>query len=63
VDAEFTPPVERLAFDTALPGEFLFPGVYPDPAPPVVQVLRSGVPAHALRGCLPDPKTEEELWR
>ena len=62
VDAQFTPPVERLAFATALPGEFLFPGVHPDPAPPVVAVLRSGVPARALRGRLPDPQTDAELW-
>jgi transglutaminase-like putative cysteine protease len=62
VDAQFTPPVERLAFATALPGEFLFPGVSPDPAPPVVAVLRSGAGALSLRGRLPDPKTEAELW-
>jgi transglutaminase-like putative cysteine protease len=62
VDAQFTPPVERLAFATALPGEFLFPGVHPDPAPPVVEVLRSGVAARSLRGRLPDPQTDAELW-
>jgi transglutaminase-like putative cysteine protease len=63
VDAQFTPPVERLAFATALPGEVLFPGVHPDPAPAVVEVLRSGVAARSLVGCLPDAKSEEELWR
>jgi transglutaminase-like putative cysteine protease len=62
VDAQFAPPVERLAFATAAPGEFLFPGVHPDPAPPVVQTLRSGVPARSLGGRLPDPETEAELW-
>ncbi len=62
VDARFAPPVERLAFATAAPGEFLFPGVHPDPAPPVVQALRSGVPARSLRGRLPDPATDAELW-
>jgi transglutaminase-like putative cysteine protease len=61
VEARFTPPVEQLAFRTTLPGEFLFPGVAPDPAPPVVAVLRSGVPATSLRGRLPDPTTEAEL--
>gem|GEM_PF-2315717 len=61
VHAQFIPPAERLAFDTVLPGEFLFPGVYADPAPPVVEVLRSGVGARALRGHLPDPRTEDEL--
>ena len=63
VDAQFTPPIERLAFHTTLPGEFLFPGVHPDPALPVVEVLRSGVPARSLRGRLPDPKTTDELWQ
>jgi transglutaminase-like putative cysteine protease len=63
VDGQFTPPIERLAFATTLPGEFLFPGVHPDPAPPVVAVLRSGVAARSLRGRLPDPQTEEELWQ
>ena len=61
VHAQFTPPIERLAFETALPGEFLFAGVYADPAPPVVAVLRSGVDAQSLRGRLPDPRTEDEL--
>lgn len=62
VNAQFTPPMEQLAFATALPGEFLFPGVHPDPAPPVVEVLRSGVAARSLRGRLPDAKTNEALW-
>jgi transglutaminase-like putative cysteine protease len=61
VDARFTPPLEQLAFATTLPGEFLFPGVYPDPAPLVVTALRSGPSAQALRGYLPDPRTEAEL--
>jgi transglutaminase-like putative cysteine protease len=61
VDARFTPPVEQLAFATTLPGEFLFPGIYPDAAPPVVAALRSGTSAQALRGHLPDPQTEAEL--
>jgi transglutaminase-like putative cysteine protease len=62
VNAQFTPPRERLAFATDVPGEFLFPGVHPDPAPPVVAILRSGVAARSLRGHLPDPKTDGELW-
>jgi transglutaminase-like putative cysteine protease len=61
VHARFAPPTERLAFETALPGEFLFPGVYADPAPPVIAVLRSGAGAQSLRGCLPDLRTEDEL--
>jgi transglutaminase-like putative cysteine protease len=63
VDARFTPPVERLAYPTTAPGEYLFPGIYPDPAPVVVAALRSGVGAQSLRGRLPDPRTEDELLR
>jgi transglutaminase-like putative cysteine protease len=62
VNAQFSPPAEQLAFATALPGEFLFAGVSPDPAPPVLAALRSGVGAQSLRGRLPDPKTDDELW-
>jgi transglutaminase-like putative cysteine protease len=61
LDAQFSPPVERLAFSTELPGEFLFPDIYADPAPSVLRALRSGVGAQALRGHLPDPRTDEEL--
>lgn len=39
--AEFTPPVERLPFRCSRPGETLFPGVWVDPLPVVVEALRS----------------------
>ncbi len=61
IDAQFTPPIEQLAYPTTVPGEYLFPGVYPNPSPAVVQVLRSGAGAQSLRGHLPDPRTEAEL--
>lgn len=61
VDAQFTPPIERLAFPTSTPGEILFPKVYPDPLPIVVRALRSHQTATDLRAHLPDPTTEDDL--
>jgi transglutaminase-like putative cysteine protease len=61
VNAQFSPPTEQLAFAMDVPGEFLFPGVSPDPAGSVVEILRSGVGAQSLRHHLPDPRTETEL--
>jgi transglutaminase-like putative cysteine protease len=39
--AEFTPPVERLPFDCAAPGERLFPSILADPLPIVIEALAS----------------------
>jgi transglutaminase-like putative cysteine protease len=61
VDAQFTPPVERLAFPIVTDGEILFPKVYPDPLPVVVRALRGHQSASVLREHLPDPVTETEL--
>ena len=41
VDAEFTPPVERLAFPITCPDERLFPEILADPLPVVVAALRA----------------------
>jgi len=49
IDAQFTPPVERLAFGVALPGEADLPEVWPDPLSVVIEALRSN-------------RTAEELW-
>lgn len=49
VDAEFTPPVEQIAFQPRLLGEVDLPEIWPDPLPIVVQALRS---------C----KTWDDLW-
>jgi transglutaminase-like putative cysteine protease len=61
VNAQFTPPVEQLAFPIAHPGERLFPGIYPDPAPPVVRALTRHTSARLLAGCLPDASVESDL--
>lgn len=54
VDAQFTPPVERLAFTARLPGEADLPGIYPDPLPIVVEALRRHQTWDALWDHLPD---------
>jgi transglutaminase-like putative cysteine protease len=61
VDAQFVPPVEQLAFPITVPGETLFPKVYPDPVPLIVRTLRTHTSVRALVGSLPDPVTEVEL--
>jgi transglutaminase-like putative cysteine protease len=61
VDAQFVPPIEHLAFPIAVPGEILFPKVYADPVPLVVETLRTHASARALVGALPDPATEAAL--
>ena len=54
VDARFTPPVERLAFRTDLPGEADLPGVWPDPLPVVLAALTAHAEWEALLANLPD---------
>jgi len=61
VDAQFVPPVEQLAFPITVPGEILFPKVYPDPVPLIVRTLQTHASARALVGTLPDPATEADL--
>ena len=54
VDAQFAPPVERLAFRLEADGERDLPGVYADPLPQVVAALRSHATWDALAADLPD---------
>jgi transglutaminase-like putative cysteine protease len=54
VDAQFEPPVERLAFSLNAPGEADLPEVWVEPLPLVVQTLRRFQTAAALSEALPD---------
>jgi len=54
VDAQFSPPVERLAFKLNSPEERMFPDILPDPLPIVVTALRSHSTWDALYKNLPD---------
>jgi transglutaminase-like putative cysteine protease len=61
VDAQFQPPVERLAFATHWPGEVTYAGIYPDPSPVVLRVLRTQRDANGVRRHLPDAAEEAAL--
>jgi transglutaminase-like putative cysteine protease len=54
VNAQFTPPTERLAFEVTLPEEKVFPEILADPLPVVVSALRSYSTWDALYENLPD---------
>ena len=54
VDAQFTPPIEQLAFAIEQPGETNFPAVYTDPLPIVVTALQTAPTTAALMLNLPD---------
>jgi transglutaminase-like putative cysteine protease len=54
VEAEFTPPVERLAFSPSGPGEADFPEVWPEPLPVVVRTLQESATWQEVLRNLPD---------
>ncbi|MCA9168659.1 MAG: GNAT family N-acetyltransferase [Planctomycetales bacterium] len=54
VDAQFSPPSERLAFSTSYDGEADFPEVWARPLPIVVEALQSHSDVQSLSDHLPD---------
>src|SRR5580700_725150 len=54
VNAQFSPPVEQLAFHVNFPGERNYPGIFSDPLPVVVTALRTYPTWEALYKNLPD---------
>lgn len=52
--ADFTPPLERLAFVISAEGEADLPEMWPEPLPLVVNALRSAASAESLSADLPD---------
>src|SRR5262245_55410251 len=54
VDAQFAPPVERLACRPEMAGEADLPGVFTDPLPVVMQTLRTHKTFDAVAKYLPD---------
>ena len=54
VDAQFAPPVERLAFAVQLPGEGNLPGLYAEPLVAVIDVLRRYDSVDEVAANLPD---------
>lgn len=61
VDAQFTPPVERLAFSISCVGEWDFPEVWPQPLSLIVESLQQAESVHGLATCLPDCSVEQML--
>ncbi|MEM6502206.1 MAG: transglutaminase family protein [Cyanobacteria bacterium P01_C01_bin.89] len=62
VDAQFTPPIEQLAFSLKLPEEADFPAVLPNPLPVIVRALDSDKTWDTVLSELPDlcPAEAEE---
>lgn len=54
IDAQFTPPTERLAFSTLQPGEFDFPGVWADPFSIVLTAMQKSSTCREVVANLPD---------
>jgi transglutaminase-like putative cysteine protease len=54
INAQFTPPVEQLAFSTNAAGEADLPEIWTDPLPAVVNALRAHVTTDTLSRNLPD---------
>ncbi|HKX31600.1 MAG TPA: transglutaminase family protein, partial [Blastocatellia bacterium] len=54
VDAQFCPPVERLAFRITMDQEADLPEIWPDPLPVVIEALQSSPTCDRLWGRLPD---------
>ena len=54
LNAQFTPPVEQLAYKPGVEGEKDFPKVWTDPLPEVIKSLRSSKTYDALAENLPD---------
>jgi len=61
VDAQFTPPTERLAFSTLHDGEYDVPEIWPEPLSIIVQSLQNASSVQALATCLPDMPINEML--
>ena len=59
VDAQFSPPIEQLAFSTNIDGEFDFPEIWSEPLPAVVRVLQAAESVQTLATCLPDTSPDE----
>jgi transglutaminase-like putative cysteine protease len=54
VDAQFCPPVEKLAFEPHFDGEADLPEVWPDPLPQVINALRTYRSSNELSENMPD---------
>lgn len=58
VNAQFEPPIEKLAFDEELDGEFSLDGVYSEPLSEVIEVLTKFQSESEVWSNLPDVKSD-----
>ncbi len=63
ISADFTPPVERLAFSVAVEGEADLPEIWPDPLPVIVRLLESCSDYGEVSARLPDVEPMDEAIR
>jgi transglutaminase-like putative cysteine protease len=61
VDAQFIPPVEQLAFNVGLPGEYDFEPILSEPLPNVVAALQAAKDWEDVSLNLPDVKSPAEF--
>lgn len=54
INAQFTPPIEQLAFPIQIAGEADLPEIWPDPLPVVIEALQARQTYDALLCALPD---------
>lgn len=59
VNAQFTPPIEQLAFQPQLPGEVDFPAIFPEPLPVVINALQTNQTWDEVLRHLPDITIDE----
>jgi transglutaminase-like putative cysteine protease len=61
INAQFTPPVEQLAFSVQIDGEIDFPVLLHDPLPVIIEVLRQYKSKDELWDNLPDTKIYQTI--
>lgn len=54
VEAQFTPPIEKLAFPILVEGEYDLPGIHPEPLTEVIKILTSSTTFQEVVDNLPD---------
>ncbi len=61
VDAQFSPPLDQLAFSPSCVGEYDFSEVWPQPLSLIVESLRQAESVQSLATCLPDCTVDQML--
>ena len=62
IQAEFSPPIEQLAFPIISEGESDLPGILDEPIPEVVQVLKESTDFQKVSDNLPQMDSDLKQW-